>query len=291
MPRSPGSPNASPHRPTEHRVVLRRSSSWLPSVRWGELWEYRELLYFLVWRDVKIRYKQAVLGGLWAILQPLLSMLVFTAVFGKLARIPSDGIPYPVFVYCGLLPWTYFANALTGASNSLVGSAHLITKVYFPRLMVPAAATVSGLLDLAVAFPILLALMAWSGVPVASSPTSLLALPLLVLLAALLALGVGTWLAALNVRYRDVRYAIPFLVQVWMFATPIVYPMSLAPERYRWVIALNPMAGVVEGFRAAVLGRPMPIEALAVGIMAAFVFLVAGLGYFQHVERSFADVV
>ena len=291
MPRSPGSPNASPHRPTEHRVVLRRSSSWLPSVRWGELWEYRELLYFLVWRDVKIRYKQTVLGGLWAILQPLLSMLVFTAVFGKLARIPSDGIPYPVFVYCGLLPWTFFANALTGASNSLVGSAHLITKVYFPRLMVPAAATVSGLLDFAVAFPILLALMAWSGVPVASSPTSLLALPLLVLLAALLALGVGTWLAALNVRYRDVRYAIPFLVQVWMFATPIVYPMSLAPERYRWVIALNPMAGVVEGFRAAVLGRPMPIEALAVGIMAAFVFLVAGLGYFRHVERTFADVV
>ncbi len=272
-------------------IVLRPSSRFLPSIRWKELWEHRELLYFLVWRDVKVRYRQAALGVLWAILQPALSTLVLAFVFGKLARMDTGGIPYPVFVCSGLLLWTYFSNALTAAAGSLVGNAHLITKVYFPRVMVPAAVTFAGLLDLAVAFPVVLVLMAWYGVRPPADAASWLALLVLPVLTLLLALGVGLLLSALNVRYRDVRHAVPFLMQIWMFATPIVYPLDLAPPALRFVIALNPMAGLVEGFRASLLGQRVPLDLLGIGLLATATLLCAGLVYFHRAERALADVV
>jgi lipopolysaccharide transport system permease protein len=237
---------------------------------------------------VKVRYKQAALGAAWAILQPVLSMAIFTVVFGLLARVPSEGLPYSVFVLSGLVPWTYLANALAGAAGSLVGSANLITKVYFPRLYIPASAALAGLLDLAVAFPILLGLILYHGL---RPGPGLALLPLVLFLAAALALGAGTWLAALNVKYRDVRYAIPFLIQVWMFATPVVYPLSLAPDPWRWLLAANPAAGLVEGFRAALLGRPVPWGPLGAAALGTAVLLAAGLLYFQRVERTLADVV
>jgi homopolymeric O-antigen transport system permease protein len=252
------------------------------------MWEFRELLFFLVWRDIKVRYKQAALGAAWAVLQPLLSMVIFTLVFGRLAGMPSDGLPYPVFVFCALLPWTYFANALAAAANSLVGSSNLVTKVYFPRLFIPASAAFAGLLDLAVAFPILLVMVAWYGI---APGWGLLALPALLALTIALALGVGTWLSALNVKYRDVRYAIPFLIQLWMFATPVVYPLSLASQKVRFVLALNPVAGLVEGYRASILGRPLPWGPLGLAAASAALLLGAGTLYFQKVERDFADVV
>ena len=269
------------------RTVLRPSGPW-PSVRWKELWEFRELLYFLVWRDVKVRYKQAVLGAAWAVIQPLLTMAIFTVVFSRMAGIPSDGLPYTLFVFSALLPWIYFANAVAGAGNSLVGSANLITKVYFPRLFVPAAAALAGLIDLAIAFPILLAMAFYFGL---DPGWSLIALPALVALTVAIAFGAGLWLAALNVKYRDVRYAIPFLIQVWMFATPIVYPLSLASGRLRFLLALNPLAGVVEGFRSALSGRPLPWGPLGLAVIVAIGLIVAGLAYFRRTERGFADII
>lgn len=258
------------------------------SIGLRELWDYRELLYFLIWRDVKVRYKQTALGAAWAIIQPLFMMLVFSLFFGRLAKIPSDGIPYPIFTFCALLPWQLFAHALTESSNSLVANERLITKVYFPRLVVPIAAVLGGLVDFGVAFIILLAMMIYYGIV----PTSaIISLPGFIILAIMTALAVGLWLSALNVKYRDVRYTINFLIQFWLFATPIAYPSSLVPERWRALYGLNPMAGVVEGFRWALLGAKPPGAMLAVSIGVVVVLLIGGLFYFRRMEQQFADVV
>lgn len=269
-------------------IIIRPSRGWVP-LKLADLWAYRELLYFLIWRDVKVRYKQTVLGAAWAIIQPFFTMVVFSVVFGRLAKIPSDGLPYPVFAYCALLPWQLFAHALTESGNSLVASQNLITKVYFPRLVIPLAAVLAGLVDFAIAFVVLLAMMAYYGI----APTAAVAtLPLFLLLAVATALGVGLWLSALNVQYRDVRYTIPFLTQFWLFATPVAYPASLVPERWRGLFGLNPMAGVVEGFRWALLGKAEgPGALLAVSVAIVMVILVGGLYYFRRMEKIFADVV
>jgi len=253
------------------------------------VWDYRELLFFLIWRDVKVRYKQTVIGAAWAILQPLMTMVIFTIVFGSFAKIPSDGLPYSIFAYTALLPWQYFAQAISHSSDSLVGSANLITKVYFPRLIVPLSAAVAPLVDFAIAFVILLGMMVWFGI----APTwGVLCLPLFLLLALVTALAVGLWLSALNVTYRDVRYTIPFLVQFWLYASPVAYPVSLVPEKWRLLYSLNPMAGVIEGFRWALLGKASPdFGVMAVSITAVLLLLSAGLIYFTRMERTFADVV
>lgn len=269
-------------------IYIRRSTGW-PSLRLRELWQYRELLYFLVWRDIKVRYKQTVLGAAWAVLQPVFAMVIFSVFLGRLARIPSDGYPYPLFVYCALVPWTYFAGCLTHASNSLVDHRHLLTRVYFPRLMMPAAAVFGGLVDLALSLTLLLGLLAYYGV---QPGWAILATPLFVLLAAATALAVALWLAALNVQYRDVKHVIPFLVQFWLFATPVAYSSTLVPERWRALYGLNPMTGVVEGFRWALLGRPFPSGAmLAISTLTVVLLLLAGLYYFRRMEKGFADVV
>jgi lipopolysaccharide transport system permease protein len=267
---------------------IRPPKGWA-SLGLRELWEYRELLYFLTWRDVKVRYKQTALGAAWAIIQPFLMMIVFSLFFGKLGGIPSDGLPYPIFVYCALLPWQLFAHALSESSNSLVANERLITKVYFPRLVVPISAVLGGLVDFVIAFVILLGMMAYFGV----APTLMIVtLPLFLLLAVTTALGVGLWLSALNVQYRDVRYTIGFLTQFWLFATPVAYPSSLVPERWRWLYGLNPMAGVVEGFRWALLGKSEPPGSLLIAsILAVLLIFVGGLYYFRRMEQTFADVV
>lgn len=269
-------------------TIIEPSRGWL-SLRLRDLWEYRELLYFLTWRDIKVRYKQTVLGAAWAIIQPFTAMVIFSVVFGKLARLPSDGLPYPIFTYTALLPWNFFATALNRSSGSLVGSASLITKVYFPRLIIPISAAVGGAVDFAVAFVILLGMMAfYSVVPTAAVFT----LPLFLLLALATALGVGLWLSALNVRYRDVGYIIPFLVQIWLFASPVAYSSSLIPAHWHALYGLNPMAGVVEGFRWALLGTEQgPGSILAVSVLVVIVLLVSGALYFRRMEKTFADVV
>jgi len=255
----------------------------------GEVWAYRELLYFLAWRDFKVRYKQTVLGAAWAILQPVLTMVVFSVFFGFLARVPSDGLPYPVFAYTALLPWALFAHALAESANSLVNNPTLVTKVYVPRLIIPIAPLFVGLVDFGVASLALIALMVGYGV---TPGPALLAAPLFVALAVLTAFAVGVWLAALNVQYRDVRYTIPFLIQLWLFATPVAYPASLLPEPWRTLYGLNPMAGVVEGFRWALLGRGAGGSAALVtlSVIAVLALLVGGLRYFARAERSFADL-
>lgn len=260
---------------------------WL-HLKLGQLWDYRDLLYFLVWRDIKVRYKQTVLGAAWAILQPVLTMVVFSIFFGKLAGVKSDGLPYPIFVFCGLLPWQLFAYALNESGNSLVSNRALITKVYFPRLVIPLSAVIAGLLDFAIAFAVLLGMMFWYGI---IPGFAILALPLFVLFAILTALSFGLWLSALNVEYRDVRYTIPFLTQFWFFLTPIAYPATLIPESLRAFYGLNPMAGVVEGFRWALLGGPAPGPLLIVSVITVTLLLVTGLIYFRRMERTFADVV
>jgi lipopolysaccharide transport system permease protein len=269
-------------------VRIRPSSGWR-ALDLKELWQYRELTWFLALRDIQVRYKQTALGVAWAVLQPLLTMFVFTIIFGMLAKVPSDGIPYPLFALVGLLPWQLFAYALTQSSQSLVAEQRLITKVYFPRLIVPLASVVSGLADFAVAFVLVLGAMALYSV----APTwNLLAVPALVVFAVATALAVGLWLAALNVQYRDVRYVVPFLTQIWMYATPVGYPSSLIPERFRALYGLNPMAGVVEAFRWALLGTGEPPAALmAVSALTVAALLAGGLFYFRRLERQFADVV
>lgn len=269
-------------------LVIEPSRGWV-GLKLRELWEYRELVYFLIWRDVKVRYKQTALGAAWAVIQPLFSMLVFTVVFGKLAKMPSDGIPYPLFSYAALLPWNYFAQGLSNSSDSLVGSANLIRKVYFPRLAIPVAAVCGGVVDFCIAFAVLLLLMGHFGV----APTwNVVWLPLFLLLALVTALGVGLWLSALNVQYRDVKYTVPFLVQFWMYATPIVYPSSLLPEPWKTLYGLNPMAGVVEGFRWALLGVKTPPGAMVwASAGAAVALLVSGAYFFRRMEKTFADVV
>lgn len=273
----------------EESVVLIKPTQGWTSLGLGELWAFRELLFFFVWRDIKVRYKQTALGASWAIIQPLFTMVVFSLFFGRLAKIPSDGVPYPIFSYTALVPWTFFAAGLTQSAGSLVGNAHLIKKVYFPRLAVPVAAVLSELLDFALAFVVLIGMMAYYGIV----PTVHAAwLPLFVLLALVSALGVGLWLSALNVRYRDVRYVVPFIIQVWMFATPIAYPSSLLPDGWRLVYGLNPMVGVIEGFRWALLGtaqRPGPM--VAVSVCVALMLLVTGAFQFRRMERDFADVM
>ena len=273
----------------ETPVLILRPSRGFLRLNLRDVWEYRELLYFLVWRDVKVRYKQTVLGAAWAILQPVMTMLVFSVFFGRLAKVPSDGIPYPVFAFTALLPWQLFAYALSESSNSLVSNQNLITKVYFPRLVIPIAAVLAGLVDFAIAFVVLLGLMLYYGIV----PTAAVALlPLFMVLAVTTALAVGLWLSALNVKFRDVRYTIPFLTQFWMFATPVAYPSSLVPEPWRALYGLNPMAGVVEGFRWALLGKAQgPGPLLAVSVAAVVVLLVGGLMYFRRTESTFADVV
>ena len=254
-----------------------------------ELWQYRELLYFLTWRDVKVRYKQTALGATWAIIQPFFMMVVFSLFFGRLAGVPSDGLPYPIFTFCALLPWQLFAHALTESSNSLVGSQNLLTKVYFPRLVIPLAGVLGGVVDFAIAFGILLLMMLYYGIV---PGWAFLTLPGFMLLALLTALAVGLWLSALNVKYRDIRYTINFLVQFWLFITPVAYPSSLIPEKYRAIYGLNPMAGVVEGFRWALLGKSeLPGALLWVSIAMVALLLFGGLYYFRRMEQEFADVV
>lgn len=268
-------------------IVIEPSRGWV-SLKLGELWEYRELLYFLIWRDVKVRYKQTVLGAAWAVIQPLVMMVVFSIFLGGLAQIPSDNVPYPIFAYAGLLPWQFFSLALTQSANSLVNSASLLRKVYFPRLVVPLASAMAGLVDFGVAFLVLLGLMVYFGV----LPTlAMLTLPLFLLLALVTVLGVGLWLSALNVQYRDVRYIVPFLAQLWMYATPVVYPSSLLSEPWRTLYGLNPMVGVVEGFRWALLGTNPPGSMIALSALVALVLLITGVFYFRRMEKTFADAV
>jgi lipopolysaccharide transport system permease protein len=264
------------------------SQGWV-SLQLKELYAYRELLYFLIWRDIKVRYKQTALGAAWAIIQPFFTMLVFSLFFGRLAKMQSDGLPYPVFAYAALVPWTFFAQGLSQASDSLVGSANLIRKVYFPRLAIPVGTVAGGVVDFALAFGVLLLLMFYYGV---RPGWQIVWLPLLLLLALVTALGVGLWLSALNVKFRDVKYVVPFVTQFWMFLTPIAYPSSLLPEVWRPVYALNPMVGVVEGFRWALLGTDTaPGPMLGVSATVALLLLASGAFVFRRMEKSFADVV
>jgi lipopolysaccharide transport system permease protein len=269
-------------------TVIEPKKAWV-SIDLKEVWNYRELLYFLTKRDIKVRYKQTVLGGLWAIIQPVFAMVVFTLFFGRLAKIPSDGIPYPIFVYAGLLPWTYFANAVSSSGNSLVGSANLITKVYFPRLIVPASASMGGLLDFLIAMLVMGALMIYYHfIP----SLAILLFPILVGLTFLCAVGVGLWLSALNVQYRDIRYVIPFLIQLWMFVSPVIYPVSMIKQEYQWLLALNPMGGVIKAYRAAILGHlPVDWSLLSISTGIILILLISGLFYFRRIERYFADVI
>jgi lipopolysaccharide transport system permease protein len=271
----------------DHVTVIEPTKGWR-SLDLKELLAYRELLFVLTARDVKVRYKQTVLGFLWAIIQPVMLMVVFSIFFGRLAKMPSDGIPYPIFVYAALLPWTFFANAVSASGNSLVGSANLVSKVYFPRLIIPLSSIGAGLVDFAISAGVLLLLMVWYGV---GWSLNLLAAPLLVAGVVFVALGVGTFLSALTVSYRDFRYVIPFMIQFWMFATPVVYPASLVPEGWRWLLYLNPMAGLVEGFRSAFLGRPFDIPALALSLGVALAIFLVGVAYFEKAERRFADII
>jgi lipopolysaccharide transport system permease protein len=277
---------ASSHDVPSVRIEARHA--WL-ALDLPELWAYRELLYFFVWRDIKVRYKQTAIGAAWAVLQPVLTMLVFSLFFGKLAKIPSQGLPYPIFYYCALLPWMYFATAMQSATSIVVDQQRIITKVYFPRVVLPVAAVISGLLDFAISFVVLLVMMAYYRI----MPTSaVIWLPAFTLLAVLTALGVGLWLSALNALYRDVKYVLPFLVQFWMFASPVAYPSSLVPEKWRWLYGLNPMAGVIEGFRWALTGQGQPPGILMAASATAVILLVlSGLVYFHAMEGTIADVV
>lgn len=269
-------------------TLIKPSGGWV-SLRLRELWEYHELLYFLTWRDIKVRYKQTVLGASWAVIQPFFTMVVFSLFFGKLAKVPSDGIPYPIFSFAALVPWTFFANGLMHSTNSLVGSSNLITKVYFPRLVVPISSVISGVVDFFLAFGVLLGMMLYFRI----TPTwNVLWLPAFLLLALVTSLGVGLWLSAMNVQFRDVRYVVPFITQLWLFATPVAYSSSLLGEPWRTVFGLNPMVGVVEGFRWALLGtKTAPGYAIVASSLAATLILVSGAFYFRRMERTFADIV
>jgi len=277
-----------PQLPDAPLIVIEPSKSWV-ALDLRDVWAYRELLYFLTWRDVKVRYKQTLLGVAWAILQPLLTMLIFTLLFGRLAGIKSDGIPYPIFAYAGLLIWTFFANAVTNSGNSLVGSANLITKIYFPRIIIPGAAVGAGLVDLGIAFLIQIGLMLYYHVTITRA---IVMVPLLVLLATLLALGVGMWLSALNVKYRDIRYAIPFLIQLWMFASPIIYPESMLQGKMRYILRVNPLTGIVENFRVALFGHSnFHWQSLGISAAITLFILIYSAYSFRRMERSFADIV
>src|SRR6266436_2921513 len=269
-------------------IRIEPSQGWF-SLRLWQLLEYQELLYFLAWRDVKVRYKQTVIGVGWAVLQPVITMIVFTAIFGRFAKIPSDGLPYPIFSFSALIPWTYFATALNRSMASVVAESQLISKVYFPRLILPLAGTLAGIVDFSISLIVLLGMMVWYGVDIT---WWLLTLPAFMLFALLTALAVGLWLSALNVRYRDVGHAVPFLIQIWMFLSPVAYPVSLVPEKWRLLYSLNPMVGVIEGFRWALLGKESPdFKLIAVSTAVVVALLLGGLVYFKRIERTFADVV
>lgn len=276
--------------PAEQITIIEPLEGWV-SLNLREVWEYRDLLFYMTWRDITVRYKQTVLGATWAILQPLMTMVVFTVFFGELAKIPSNGVPYPIFSYTALLPWTYFATGVTRTASVLVSNTNLIKKVYFPRLTLPLSSIVSGLPDFALSFVVLLGMVLYYGI----SPRwwALPLLPVFLLMALITSLSAGLWLGALNAQYRDIRYMVPFLIQFWMYATPVIYPTSFLPERWRFVYAINPMAGVVEGFRWVLLGNgktPDPLI-MAVSAIAALVLVVTGAFYFRRMEKNFADVV
>jgi len=275
---------------TQNLEIIIKPRKGLIPVNFKELWVFRELLFFLSWRDIKVKYKQTALGAAWAILQPFLTMIIFSILFGKLAKVPSDGIPYPIFVYTGLLPWNYFSSALSNSGNSLVASSNLITKVYFPRLIIPASASLSSLLDFFIASIILMGMMFFYHFT--PDALGIIMIPVLVFLTFIVAVGCGLWLSALNVEYRDFQYVIPFLVQIWMFVTPVIYPITLFPEKYRWILSLNPMGGIIGAFRAATLGhQTINWELLAISSAVAALVFITGLLYFRKVERSFADVI
>jgi lipopolysaccharide transport system permease protein len=278
----------SSHRSTPPHLIIRPPKGW-QVINWAELFAYRDLFYFLVWRDIKVRYAQSILGVGWAVIQPVFSMIVLTIVFGNLAGVSSDGAPYALFSFAALVPWTYFSTAMTESSSSLVTSSHMISKVYFPRLIVPLTSVLAKLVDFAIALVLLFAIMAFYATP----PTlGIFALPLLVALMCLAAAGTGMWLTALAIQYRDVRYALQFSVQLMMYASPVVYPASIIPEQYRLLYALNPMVGVIEGFRAALIGtQPMPWDFIAIGAVVSSLLFVTGAYYFRRMERIFADVV
>jgi lipopolysaccharide transport system permease protein len=277
----------SPFKQEKVHIHIEPTHGWV-ALRLYELWEYRELLYFLTWRDLKVRYKQTVFGVAWAIIQPLFTMIVFSLFFGKLAKVPSDGLPYPIFSYAALLPWNLFASSLGQSSNSLVNSANLIKKIYFPRLVIPLSSVLSGVIDFAIAFAILLGMLVYYDV----RPTpAIWLLPFFLLLTLIAALGVGIWLSALNVEFRDVRYVIPFLTQFWLFATPVAYPSSLLAGGWRILYGVNPMAGVVEGFRWALLGTQPPSAMIGVSALISLAILASGVLYFRRMEKSFADLV
>jgi lipopolysaccharide transport system permease protein len=271
----------------EPTIRIRPPKKWVP-VNFSELWQYHELLYFFTWRDVKIRYKQTALGFLWAIIQPLFMMVVFTLFFGNLAKIPSEGIPYPLFNFAALLPWTLFAEGLTRSTTSMVSNANIMTKVYFPRLIMPISGVLSPLVDFAIAFIILIFMMLFYGF---TPTTAIILLPAFILLAIMTSLAVGLWLSALNVKYRDFQYTIPFLIQIWLFASPVVYPSSMLPAQFRLLYGLNPMAGVIEGFRWALLGTNPPEAMILVSVGVVILLLIGGLFYFKRMEQYFADVV
>lgn len=280
---------SSKERTTETPVIVIRPRRGWWDIDWRSFWEYRELLYFFIWRDVKVRYKQTLIGAAWAIIQPFMTMVVFSLFFGKLAKIPSNGLPYPIFYYSALLPWTYFANSIQNATNTIVAHQNMVKKVYFPRLILPLSAVLSGLVDFAIAFSVLLGMMLYYGI----MPTwKLLLLPLLLGLATLTALGIGLWLSALNALYRDVRYATPFLIQLWLFASPVAYPASMVPEKWQWVYWLNPMTGIIEGFRWSLTGQGQPLNSLFfVSILIVAITLMFGLMFFHKMEGTIADVV
>jgi lipopolysaccharide transport system permease protein len=271
----------------ESVVVVQPQRGWL-RMDFAGLWKYRELLYFLVWRDIKVRYKQTAIGAAWAICQPLLTMMIFTVIFGRFAKIPSDNVPYPIFAFAGLLPWTYFSQSITRSGASVVSDANLIRKIYFPRLVIPTSAVIAPLVDFALSFLIFGVMMAWYRV---IPGWAVVTLPLFLCLAVCAALGVSLWLSALNVRYRDVGHAIPFLVQFWMYASPIVYPISLIPQRWRLLYSLNPVVGVIEGFRWGLVGKALYVPAIALGSVVAAVLFISGLVFFKRMEQSFADTV
>ncbi len=271
----------------QHTTVIEPPKGW-HMLNWRELWAYRELLWVLTARDIKVRYKQTVLGAAWAIVRPVLTMLIFSVVFGTLAKMPSDGFPYPVFVYAALLPWTFFATAISTSGQSLVGSTNLVSKVYFPRLIIPLSSIGAGLIDLAISTGILLLMMLWYGV---GWSINLLAAPVLLMAVIFIALGVGTLLSALTVAYRDFTHLTPFIVQIWMYITPVIFPVSLVPERWQWLLYLNPMTGLIEGFRSAFLGKAFDMQGLGISFAMAVIIFVIGITYFEKVERRFADII
>lgn len=281
---TPGSNFVLPEKPL---VVIQPSRSWVP-LNLSDLWQYRDLLYILMMRDVKVRYKQTVLGAAWAIIQPLFTMIVFSLFFGRLAGMPSDGVPYPIFAFAGLLPWTFFSNAVNNSGNSLVGNSNLITKVYFPRMIIPMATVAAGLIDFGVAFGMLVVLMLVYGIGLS---INLLMVPVLVILTALLAIGVGMWMSALNVKYRDIRHALPFFVQLWMFVSPVIYPSSLVPAPYNFIFKLNPLTGLINNYRAAFFGSPFDWSGLAISAAITVAVLIYAAFAFRKLEKSFADLV